>query len=1024
MVLLLILVVGSFSYYTIPKERNPEVQVPTIYVSMYHEGISPEDAERLLVRPMEKELRSIEGVKEMTSNASQDFASVTLEFHAGFDSDNALQDVREKVDLARPELPDDTDEPTVHEVVFSQFPVLNVILTGNAPERSFIKIARDLQDKIEAIPAVLEVNIAGDREEAVEVIIRPEVLESYKLSSELVASFAQNNLLIAAGSMDTGDGAYVVKVPGLLETVEDIMNLPVKQSGEAVIRLRDIAEIRKSFKDRQSFARVDGQRAIVLEVSKRSGENIINTIDEVRRLVDEESEFWPENIEVIYSQDVSQEIKDMLVDLQNNILFAVILVLVVIIGFVGIKSGMLVAFSIPGSFLTGILTLTALGLTMNIVVLFSLILSIGMLVDSAIVVIEYANRRMIDGDSYRDAYKIAAKRMAWPIIASTITTLIVFAPLLFWPGIVGQFMMYMPLTLIATLTGSLLMALIFMPTIGTLVGHVRMPSQKFIDRIKQAESGSVDILGGFTGGYLRALSYVTHHAWMFIALILTILACLVHLFMNSGLGVEFFPDVEPDNAQVIVHARGNLSVHEKNEIMRQVESRILDMDDEIDVFYARAGNMPTGGRSYSEDTIGAIMVEFADWQQRRKAAEIMEDIRRRTSDMYGVYIETAKQDAGPSSGKPVEINIGSRFPELVNPAAAIVVEYLYSVKGLVDIEDNRPIPAVQWNMEVDRAKAARFGVSFAEIGNFIKLITNGLRTTDYRPDDSDDEVDVLIRFPYEDRELSQLERLRVVTPDGAVPVANFITRRAEPKTGNIKRVDGMRVITAKADIMEGVLANDKVNEAKRWIENAYKDGLIDPRVRLDFKGEDEDQKETQSFLSSAFLLALFCMALVLVTQFNSIYDTVIIMSAVFLSTGGVLLGLLVTAQPFGIVMCGVGTIALAGIVVNNNIIFIDTYNSLRAGGMSADEAIMRTGAQRLRPILLTAGTTVLGLLPMVIAMNIDFISREVTFGAPSTQWWQQLSTSIAGGLTFATILTLFFTPCLLIIGERFKRRKG
>ncbi|NVJ92066.1 MAG: efflux RND transporter permease subunit, partial [Methylocystaceae bacterium] len=473
--LALILIAGTVSYQNIPKESDPDINIPIIYVLATHDGISPEDAERLILRPLEQQLRTIEGIKEMRATGYEGGGNVTLEFEAGFDADQAMDDVREKVDLAKSDLPDETDDPTVHEVNLSLFPVLVVTIAGDVPERSLVKVARDLQDSIEAIPTVLEADIAGDRDEMVEIIIDPAKVELYGLTpSAAIGAVTGSNKLVAAGSQDTGQGRFAIKVPGLYETVFDIMEQPLKVEGDSVVKLGDIAEIRRTFKDPTSFARVNGKPAIAIEVSKRTGENIIETIERVRQVVTEEQQAWPdalkENLHVSFSQDRSNQIRTMLTDLQNNVLSAILLVMVVVVAALGLRTAGLVGISIPGSFLAGILVLSFMDMTLNIVVLFSLILAVGMLVDGAVVVTEYADRKMIEGLHRRSAYKLAAQRMAWPITASTATTLAAFLPLLFWPGVVGEFMKFMPITLIATLSASLFMALIFVPTLGSLWG--------------------------------------------------------------------------------------------------------------------------------------------------------------------------------------------------------------------------------------------------------------------------------------------------------------------------------------------------------------------------------------------------------------------------------------------------------------------------------------------------------------------------------------------------------------------------
>ena len=1013
LLLALVLVAGAVSYASIPKESDPDVAIPIIYVLIPHDGISPEDAERLLVRPMERELRNIEGLKEMRATAAEGQATVTLEFDAGFDADQALNDVREQVDLAKVELPADTDEPSVHEVNVALFPVLVVTLYGDVSERTLVSQARDLRDKLEGLSGVLEVDIAGDREDLLEVIIDPLRLENVNQTPDaLLELVARNNQLVAAGAMDTGVGRFSIKVPGLFEDVGDVLDLPVKVSGNKVLTFGDVALARRTFKDPTGFARVNGKPAIALEVSKRIGTNIIDTIAEVRALVETERESWPSGVRVEYSQDKSEDIRGMLRDLQNNVITAIVLVMIVVVAALGVRAAGLVGVSIPGSFLTGILVLSFAGLTINIVVLFALIMAVGMLVDGTIVVVEYADRKMAEGLPRREAYARAAKRMAWPITAATATTLAAFTPLLFWPGVVGEFMKYLPITLIATLSASLFMALLFVPTLGSVVGRRAPASAHQVASLIAAESGDLDQIGGLTGVYLAVMRRLVTHPAKVVMLAGAVLAGVYTLYGQIGRGVEFFPDVEPENAVLHVRARGDLSVAERDHLVREVERRILDMH-EFRTVYARSG---TQFRSeVSEDTIGVVQLEFIDWNERRPAAEIFAEVRERTADLAGILIEVRKEESGPPVGKPIQVELASRLPQLLPDAVDRIRVALDQIGGFVDATDTRPIPGIEWEIAVDRTEASRYGADVSTVGSAVQLVTDGIKVGAYRPDDTDEEVEIRVRFPSSDRSIDQLDRLRVPTREGAVPITNFVTRKAVPRTGTINRSDGRRVLTVEAEVPDGVLVDDKVNQIKQWLAGA----ALDSRIEIDFKGEDREQREAEAFLLKAFGVALFLMAIILVTQFNSFYQAFLILSAVVLSTIGVLLGLLITDQPFGIVMSGVGVIALAGIVVNNNIVLIDTYNILRRGGMEAVEAVLRTGVLRLRPVLLTTSTTILGLLPMVLAVNVDVIGRNITVGGPSTQWWTQLATAVAGGLAFATLLTLVLTPSLLMLGERF-----
>ncbi len=1016
--LLFILVSGTAAYLAIPKEAEPDVAIPIIYVSMSHEGISPEDAERLLVRPMEKELQGIEGLKNLTATASEGHASLMLEFDAGFDSAQALQDVRDKVDVTKSRLPADTDEPTVNEINVALFPVITVSLSGPVPERTLLELAQDLKDGIEALPGVLEVDIGGDREELMEIIVDPLVMETYGIGFEDVLGLIQrNNLLVAAGSLDTGAGRMAVKVPGVIEDLEDMLTMPVKTDGATVVTMADIATVRRTFKDPDGFARVGGQPAVTLEVSKRIGANIIETIEAVRRIVAARQMTWPESIRVDYLQDKSEQIREMLGDLQNNVLSAVVLVMIVVVAALGVRSSLLVGLAIPGSFLAGILVLNALGYTLNIVVLFSLILVVGMLVDGAIVVTELADRRMAEGLRRPEAFRLAARRMAWPVISATATTLLVFLPLLFWPGVVGQFMKYLPITVIAALAASLAMALVFIPVIGGLMGRAAPGNPAAVQALVAAERGDLASIRGATGLYLGLLARLLRHPAKVLGAALVFLVGAYVAYGALGRGVEFFPDVEPDFALVQVHARGDLSVYERDALTREVEARLLGMP-EFRVVYARTVSGP--GNNRAEDVVGVIQLEFVDWQARRPAAQILEEVRQRTADVAGIVVQTRKQENGPGAGKPVQLEVSARDPAALAPAVGRLRALMADIGGFVDVEDDRPLPGIEWRLEVNREEAARYGADVALIGNAVQMMTSGIKVAGYRPDNSDEEVDIRVRFPFSERNLDQLDQLRVPAAQGVVPIGNFVDLEPAPKTGTLQRAEGRRVMTVSADVAPGLLVDDQV----RSLKSALGAEALGAGVEVRFKGEDEDQRETMAFLSNAFLTAIFLMAIILVTQFNSLYQAVLVMSAIVFSTAGVLLGLLAAGEPFGIVMGGIGVIALAGIVVNNNIVLIDTFNELRRGGLGAVEAALRTGAQRLRPVVLTSVTTVLGLMPMVLALNVDLVGREIAVGAPSTQWWTQLSSAIAGGLSFATVLTLVLTPCMLVLGESVSARLG
>jgi multidrug efflux pump len=1014
--LALILVGGWVAFTDIPKEAEPDVAIPFISVSISHDGISPEDAERLIVRPLEQELRALDGLKEMTASAYEGGADVTLEFHVGVDTGRALQDTRDRADTAKAKFPAETDEPLVREIQISRIdPMLVLHLSGPLPERALVQLATSLRDRLEALPGVLDVEMAGDREELLEIIVDPLAMESYDLDyAELFRLVDRNNRLVAAGALDTGRGRFPVKVPGVFESAADVLELPVKTDGDRVVRFRDIAEVRRTYKDRTSYARIDGEPAIAMEVVKRAGANIISTIESVRAMVELEREGWPSSVRVTVSRDKSEDIQTMLSDLQNNVLAAVLLVFLVIIGILGLRNALLVGIAIPGSFLAAILMLAAGGLTINIIVLFSLIMAVGLLVDGAIVVVELADRRMAEGLPPKQAYEVAAKRMAGPIIAATATTVAAFTPLLFWPGITGDFMSYLPITLIATLSASLLMALLFVPTLGSVLGATGARSQAARLQLAAAETGNLEDLRGYARLYLRYLTLALRHPWWTTGAVTALLLCIFVAYAVAGRGVEFFPAVEPEFARVQISARGDLSIEEKDAIVRQVEQRLLGMD-EFRSVYARAG-----GGSGREDVIGVLSLQLVDWEARRPAARILEEVRDRTADIAGVHIETQTPRAGPGAERPISVEVSSRFPERIEPAVARIRAVMDEMDGLQDVEDSRPLPGIEWQLTVDRGQAARFGADVTLVGNTIQLVTNGIKLGEYRPDDADEEIDIRVRFPWDNRDLGQIERLRVPTPQGQVPISTFVTFAPFQKVSTIKRVDMQRVMTLAADVRPGVLASERFSELQARIERLEPM----PGVEIRYRGDDEDQREATDFLARAMLIGVGIIAIILVTQFNSIFQAFLILTAVVFSSGGVLLGHLLLQKPFGIIMSGVGMIALAGIVVNNNIVLIDTYNQLRRSGMEAMEALLRTSVQRLRPVLLTTVTTILGLAPMVLGVNLDLVGRNVTVGGPSAQWWTQLSSSVAGGLAFSTLLTLVLTPCLLAIQARWQARKA
>jgi multidrug efflux pump len=1002
-VLIFLMLAGTVAYVNIPKEAEPDIQIPILYVSMGYDGISPEDSERLLLRPMETALKSITGIKKMTSTAYQGGGNVLIEFQAGADLAKALDDVRNNVAQARPELPDGADEPTVNEVNLSEFPILVITLSGEVPERVLTRVGRELRDRIEDLPSVLEANLQGVRDDLVEVVINPAKLATYGLRPDvLLAGFAAGNQLVAAGALEGAMGRYAIKVPSLLETAEDVANLPVISTGTATVRVRDIADILPTLKEPETVTRLDGRPAVAIEVSKRTGANLIATVDAVKAVAEDFRAELPEGVEISFSQDKSKDIRQLLFDLQNSVLTAVILVFIVILYALSARASILIGLAIPASFLMGMLALSLWGFTVNIVVLFSLILAVGMLVDDAIIVTEYAERRMSEGMDKRAAFALASHKMTGPVTAATMTRVAAFSPLLFWPGTVGEFMKYLPITLIVTLSASLVYALIFVPVLGSIIAKPFKHPPEHKD-----------------GAYMWVVGRAVRHPWTVLALALGLLVAVPYTYFHNGKGTEFFPDVEPEFGLLYVKARGNMSIAEKDALVRQAEERILGWPG-IATVYTRTGGGGGMGNEVAADVIGTIQYEFVDWRERKNANAILADLREAMVGIPGVEIEVSVPQAGPPTGKAIQIQLSADDPVYLNQVAMQVADRLADVPDVIDISNGLPPPGVDWELHFDRAAAARYGIAPATVGAMVQLVTSGLKLSDFRPAGSDDAVDIVLRLPPDQRTIAALDDLRIQTAEGSVPISNFVTRKAVPTTGTLTRIDGARTVTVEAGVREGVQADAVRGAVVAALEEADLDQF---GIRWKLAGEDEEQAEAMAFLANAFGAAIFLIFVVLLAQFNSFVSVGLVLSAVVMSTIGVFLGLMIMGQPFSVVMTGIGVIALAGVVVNNNIVLIDTFDTLRREGKPKIEAILQTCRERARPVVLTALTAILGVLPIAFGLNLELLNHEVTIGAPSTQWWIALSSAIVYGLAFATCLTLVVIPSLLMLVTRSDRPK-
>ncbi len=1012
-----IMLTGFGSYLAIPVELNPDVEVPIIITTIIHDGISPEDAERLLAKPSELELKSLDGITQISSFSSENAATIITEFDIDFESKTALSDVREAVNRAKARFPANTEEPIMQEVSAAGLPVVQIAIGGEGvPERVLLRVAEELQREIEILPPILEAVMVGNREELLEAEIDPGKLETYGIpNSAIVQTVMNNNRLIPAGQVDTGQGSFAVKVPGLIETAEDLFDLPLASNDLSVLTVADIAEVRRTFKDATRYSFSNGSASISLNVNKRKGANLVESMEQIDQVVERIRPTLPPAVTLSYINNTAPLVLEQNLGLQGNMATAMVLVLIVVIASVGVRSGLIVTLAVPFSFFFAFIIISLLGFTYNFMVIFGLLLGLGMLIDGAIVMVEYADRKMAEGLDSKEAYKKAVDRMFWPIMASTATTLAAFLPIMFWPGVSGQFMSYLPITVFAVLIGSLFYALLFAPTIGALIGQGTAAAKAF------AKGGSDDgriQATGITALYERSLKVAVRLPITVFLLSIVTLVSIVWAYGRYGKGVEFFTGVEPSQTQIQVFARGNYSPDELRDIMLSVQDRIYEVGYfKGIVMQSGTGQQLGGDQQTAPDLIGYIFVEMTDRRDRElNGFEVENRYREAIANLPGARAEVVSIEQGPPVGKEIQIELsGDELEPLFAEAARIRGFMENEMTGLIDIDDTAPVPGIEWEIEVDRARAAMMGASMAEIGTAIQLMTNGVFMGDYRPNDSEEEVDIRIRYPEQYRGIEQMDTIRIATANGPVPISSFVTRVAKPAVSSIQRVDGARVVYVRANPAPGIVASNKLIEIDAWLEENPP-----PRgVTAVFRGANEEQADSAAFLGRAFLLALALMAILLVTQFNSYYQAVIILSSVLLSTAGVLLGLLTTGQTFSVILTGIGIVALAGIIVNNNIVLIDTFNYLKAkhSDWSLEEIIVQTGVQRLRPVFLTTFTTGFGLLPLAMHVSVDLINAEIEVGGPITSQWVSLASAIVFGLSFATILTLIVTPAMLALPD-------
>jgi multidrug efflux pump len=1018
--MLLFLLAGIMSRASMPIEVNPNVTVPAAIIMVRHEGISPEDGARLLIRPIENELKTLDGLEEMIATARESAVYVFVRFDINLDIDTVIADVRESVDRAKAKFPEETKEPIVKPISPSPEPDVVVTFSGQSvDERDLFKAAKFFQRKIEGLSQVLETNLSGHRDEVVEVVLNPTKLDLYNITTtELFQRLSQNNLLIPAGEMDAGFGRFGIKVPALIETEQDISDIPIRSDSQAVVSLGEIANIERKFKDATGFSRLNGEPTIAVDVRKRLKANSIETIAAVREVIEAHRSEFSQDIQIDFMFDSSEYAQSMVSELMGNILTAMILVLVLVVATLGIRSGLLVGFGIPFCLLGSMIIVNMLGYSFNFMVMFGLLLSLGMLIDGSIVVVEFANTKIVEGLSVKSAYLESIKRMAVPVLASTGTTLAAFLPMLFWPGVSGNFMVYLPVTVFSVLAWSLIYALIFAPTLGIVLAKIGAKKPSKVATQKPPST----IFSPLLNNYLKLLKLALSRPLITALGSLLLLVGVFYGYGKFGAGLEFFTETENRFGMATLRAQGNLSIEEQRQLTAQVESRFSHLSDIKQIYASSSAGQLMGQRDASRDQISSFLIELHPRAMRdRSSLEVFAEIRALTKDIPGVYVTAASVEGGPPVGKDLQIQISSSKRELMYRTTARIRQWIESnVEGLRDIEDSLPLSGVQWEMVVDRSQAAMLGVDVNSVGQMVQLVTNGMMIGEFRPDDADEEVEIRVRFPEADRKLESLDRLRVNTLNGAVPISSFTERKAKNRVDAIQRIDRLESVFILANTEDNYLTDTQVNQISQWLATQS----IDPAIKISFRGANEEQAESAEFLSTAFTLAMGLMLILLVSQFNSFYQSVLILFSVVMSTAGVLLGLLITQSVFSTILTGVGIVALAGIVVNNNIVLIDSFNHFRRSQseLPIKDAVFQAAKSRFRPVMLTTVTTIAGLLPLATGYSIDMVNRKIEVGGMVASWWQPLASAIVNGLLIATIMTLLLTPVMLLLPDLIKRQ--
>ncbi|MGD2093504.1 MAG: efflux RND transporter permease subunit [Phycisphaerales bacterium] len=1007
----IICLMGGYSYISLPREAFPDIPIPHILVNTVYEGVSPEDIETTVTMKIEKELNGIRGVKEIQSSSAEGLSLIDVEFNPDVPTEVALQRVRDRVDIAQGELPTDAQEPVISEINFAELPIMLISISGNISPLQFKDVADTLQDTLEAVPGVLKVEVLGVLEPEIRLEFDPDRLASYNLTiPEIMALIPSENVNISAGGLETPGTKFNIRIPAELVTAEEVDHLLLTVRDGKPIYLSDVANVRAAFKDRVSLSRLNGTDNVTLSVQKRVGTNVVQLSDYIKAVIDKAQQQAPGTLKFDITFDMSKYIRNIVADLENNICAALILVTCLLLLFLGWRSATIVAMIIPLSMLITFFLVQMLGFTLNMVVLFSLVLVLGMLVDNAIVIVENIYRHIQLGYSRLEAAKLGAGEVAWPVITSTFTTVGAFLPLMFWPGIMGDFMKYLPITLSLGLLSSLFVALVFSPTICSVFAG------------QSAQSHRRD--HWFISGYRRIQETGLQHPGTTLFLAFCLLFGMVTLYGKIGKGTEFFPEGDPERAYIDLRTPQGTNIYETDRIIRLIEQRMEPYKPYLKHMVTNVGSSSGGGNDLIASAggphlanIGLIFYDFTE--RERPSTEIIAEIRKLIADIPGAEIKVEKEEDGPPTGAPVTVRIIGEDFKTLERLSSQAYQYIAGVPNIVNLRSDLEATRPELAFMVDRRNAMLLGLNTSIIGNFLKMAVFGTEVGTYRK--FNDEYDITVRLPLKRRvNIDDLYDLRIPNVSGnAIPLSSLGRFEYRGGFGTINRVNQKRVVTLTADA-EGRLSSEVLKDVQERLSKIE----LPNGYEIQYAGEKETEDESRAFLGKAFGIALLLVILVLVIQFNSLMVPVIIMTTVILSLIGALGGLLICGLPFGIIMTGIGVISLAGVVVNNAIVLLAYTRQLQRRGMDLVSAAAEAGVTRFRPVLLTAMTTISGLIPMAIGISYDFHTMSWATKSESTQWWRNMAVVVIFGLGFATILTLVVVPSLYIMLNRLAARLG